>query len=283
MTIAAEVVSTPLLIGGEERPGSAGAFPVYDPARSGAIIGYAASASPDDARAAVAAAEAAWPAWAAMTAAERSAHRARRRSTGSRPTPTSAPSCCPARTARSGSRPSIDLRGLRRPVPPGGAVRARAGHRRAHRRARRSARPISRLPRGVVSDHLPVQLAAGHPRGVPARRADVRQHGDGEAAADRAAVVRADAAAPGPGAAAGRAQRGHRGRRGGRPGRGRRPADQARLLHRLGRRRQADHGDGRGQRHQRDPRARRQRPGPGARRRGPRRGGVRPDERRRRS
>jgi acyl-CoA reductase-like NAD-dependent aldehyde dehydrogenase len=73
MTIAAEVVTTPLLIGGQERPGSAGAFPVYDPARSGAVIGYAASASPDDVRAALAAAEAAWPAWAALSAAERSA------------------------------------------------------------------------------------------------------------------------------------------------------------------------------------------------------------------
>ena len=71
MTTAAETISTPLLIDGEERPGSAGAFPVYDPAHSGAIIGYAAAASQDDALAAVAAAEAAWPAWAAMSATER--------------------------------------------------------------------------------------------------------------------------------------------------------------------------------------------------------------------
>ena len=71
MTTAADPISTPLLIAGEERPGSAGTFPVYDPARAGAIIGYAAAASADDALAAVAAAEAAWPAWSAMSATER--------------------------------------------------------------------------------------------------------------------------------------------------------------------------------------------------------------------
>jgi acyl-CoA reductase-like NAD-dependent aldehyde dehydrogenase len=70
MTTAADAISTPLLIAGEERPGGAGTFPVYDPAQSGAIIGYAA-ASRDDALAAVAAAEAAWPGWAALTATER--------------------------------------------------------------------------------------------------------------------------------------------------------------------------------------------------------------------
>ncbi len=71
MTTAVEAISTPLLIGGEERPGSAGTFPVYDPAHTGGIIGYAAAASADDALAAVAAAEAAWPAWSALTSAER--------------------------------------------------------------------------------------------------------------------------------------------------------------------------------------------------------------------
>ena len=71
MTTAADTISTPLLIACEERPGSAGVFPVYDPAHSGAVIGYAAAASADDALAAVAAAEAAWPAWAAMSATER--------------------------------------------------------------------------------------------------------------------------------------------------------------------------------------------------------------------
>jgi acyl-CoA reductase-like NAD-dependent aldehyde dehydrogenase len=71
MTTSADAISTPLLIAGEERPGGAGTFPVYDPAQTGGIIGYAAAASRDDALAAVAAAEAAWPAWAAMTATER--------------------------------------------------------------------------------------------------------------------------------------------------------------------------------------------------------------------
>ncbi len=45
MTTPADAISTPLLIAGEERPGSAGTFPVYDPAHAGAIIGYAAAAS----------------------------------------------------------------------------------------------------------------------------------------------------------------------------------------------------------------------------------------------
>jgi acyl-CoA reductase-like NAD-dependent aldehyde dehydrogenase len=71
MTSAVDAISTPLLIAGEERPGGAGTFPVYDPAQTGGIIGYAAAASRDDALAAVAAAEAAWPAWSAMTSTER--------------------------------------------------------------------------------------------------------------------------------------------------------------------------------------------------------------------
>jgi len=71
MTTPVEAISTPLLIGGAERPGGAGTFPVYDPAHSGSIIGHAAAASADDALAAVAAAEAAWPAWSALSAAER--------------------------------------------------------------------------------------------------------------------------------------------------------------------------------------------------------------------
>ena len=71
MTTQADAVSTPLLIAGAERPGSAGTFPVYDPAHAGAVIGYAAAASRDDALAAVAAADAAWPAWAALTATAR--------------------------------------------------------------------------------------------------------------------------------------------------------------------------------------------------------------------
>ena len=66
------MVSTPLLIGGEERQGAA-TFPVYDPAHTGAIVGHAAAASADDALDAVAAAHAAWPAWAALSATERTA------------------------------------------------------------------------------------------------------------------------------------------------------------------------------------------------------------------
>jgi acyl-CoA reductase-like NAD-dependent aldehyde dehydrogenase len=73
MTTAVEVISTPLLIAGQERAGGAGTFPVYDPARTGTIIGYAAAASATDAQDAVAAAEAAWPAWAAMSATDRTA------------------------------------------------------------------------------------------------------------------------------------------------------------------------------------------------------------------
>ena len=64
------MVSTPLLIAGEER-GTAETFPFYDPAHTGAIIGHAAAASADDALDAVAAAHKAWPAWAALSAAER--------------------------------------------------------------------------------------------------------------------------------------------------------------------------------------------------------------------
>ena len=41
--------STPLLIGGQERPGGDGTFPVADPARRGAVVGYAAAASAADA------------------------------------------------------------------------------------------------------------------------------------------------------------------------------------------------------------------------------------------
>jgi acyl-CoA reductase-like NAD-dependent aldehyde dehydrogenase len=64
-------ISTPLLIGGEERR-TAGSFAVHDPS-NGTVVGRAASASADDALDAVAAAHAAWPAWAAMSATERAA------------------------------------------------------------------------------------------------------------------------------------------------------------------------------------------------------------------
>ena len=62
-------MTTPLLIGGEERPG-ADSFPVYDPS-NGEVIGHAAAASTADALDAVRAAHEAWPAWAALPTAER--------------------------------------------------------------------------------------------------------------------------------------------------------------------------------------------------------------------
>ena len=66
------MITTPLLIAGEERAG-AGTFPVHDPARAGEVVGHAATATADDALDAVAAAHRAWPAWAALSAAERTA------------------------------------------------------------------------------------------------------------------------------------------------------------------------------------------------------------------
>ena len=62
-------MTTPLLIGGEERP-AADSFPVYDPS-NGEVIGHAAAASTADALDAVRAAHEAWPAWAALPTAER--------------------------------------------------------------------------------------------------------------------------------------------------------------------------------------------------------------------
>jgi acyl-CoA reductase-like NAD-dependent aldehyde dehydrogenase len=69
MALQETTITTPLLIAGEERF-TADSFAVYDP-HSAEIIGYAASATTEDARAGVAAAQAAWPAWAALPAAER--------------------------------------------------------------------------------------------------------------------------------------------------------------------------------------------------------------------
>jgi acyl-CoA reductase-like NAD-dependent aldehyde dehydrogenase len=73
MTAASDTeISTPLLIGGQERAGTE-TFPVYDPAHTGQVIGQAAAATTDDALDAVAAARHAWPAWAARSASERAA------------------------------------------------------------------------------------------------------------------------------------------------------------------------------------------------------------------
>jgi acyl-CoA reductase-like NAD-dependent aldehyde dehydrogenase len=65
-------IRTALLIGGEERD-TAATFPVYDPAHTGTVVGYAAAASAADAQDAVRAAQQAWPAWAALSATERTA------------------------------------------------------------------------------------------------------------------------------------------------------------------------------------------------------------------
>jgi acyl-CoA reductase-like NAD-dependent aldehyde dehydrogenase len=70
MAAPTDVLTTPLLINGTERP-TAESFPVFDPASAGSVVGYAASATAADARDAVTAAQAAWPAWAALPAAER--------------------------------------------------------------------------------------------------------------------------------------------------------------------------------------------------------------------
>lgn len=69
MTVSETILSTPLLIGGEERE-AADSFAVHDP-HDGSVIGHAAAASQQDALDAVAAAQRAWPAWAALSAAER--------------------------------------------------------------------------------------------------------------------------------------------------------------------------------------------------------------------
>ncbi len=70
MTASTDSISTPLLIGGEERA-TTESFPVHDPSAPGAIVGYAAAASAAEARDAVSAAHAAWPGWAALSAVER--------------------------------------------------------------------------------------------------------------------------------------------------------------------------------------------------------------------
>jgi len=55
------MISTPLLIAGEERA-TAGSFAVYDPAHAGEVIGHAAAASAADAQDAVRTAHEAWQA-----------------------------------------------------------------------------------------------------------------------------------------------------------------------------------------------------------------------------
>ena len=64
-----EAVSTPLVIGGEERL-TAEKLAVHDP-HDGSLIGHAAAAGTQDALDAVAAAQRAWPGWASLSTAER--------------------------------------------------------------------------------------------------------------------------------------------------------------------------------------------------------------------
>jgi acyl-CoA reductase-like NAD-dependent aldehyde dehydrogenase len=65
-------VTTGLFIGGSERQ-TAEKMPIADPAKPGVVVGYAASATADDVRDAVAAAKTAYPAWAALTPQQRAA------------------------------------------------------------------------------------------------------------------------------------------------------------------------------------------------------------------
>src|SRR5665647_669934 len=67
-----ETVRTGLFIGGVQRD-TVDALEIADPAKAGAVVGYAASASKADVADAVAAAKAAFPAWSAMSAVERAA------------------------------------------------------------------------------------------------------------------------------------------------------------------------------------------------------------------
>jgi acyl-CoA reductase-like NAD-dependent aldehyde dehydrogenase len=68
--VTSSPVTTGLFIGGSERQ-TAEKMAIADPAKPGVVVGYAASAAPDDVRDAVAAAKAAYPAWAALTPQQR--------------------------------------------------------------------------------------------------------------------------------------------------------------------------------------------------------------------
>lgn len=67
-----ETVRTGLFIAGAQRE-TAENYEIPDPAKPGAVVGYAASASKEDVADAVAAAKAAFPAWSALSAEERAA------------------------------------------------------------------------------------------------------------------------------------------------------------------------------------------------------------------
>ncbi len=67
-----ETIRTGLFIGGVQRD-TVDELEIADPAKPGAVVGYAASASKEDVADAVAAAKAAFPAWSAMSSVERAA------------------------------------------------------------------------------------------------------------------------------------------------------------------------------------------------------------------
>ena len=69
-THASSTVATALFIGGKTRQ-TAEQMAIADPAKPGVVVGYAASAAPQDVLDAVAAAKAAYPAWAVLTPQER--------------------------------------------------------------------------------------------------------------------------------------------------------------------------------------------------------------------
>ena len=61
------VITTDILINGENRPASGGrVYDLFNPARPSELVGHAASASKEDMAEAVEAAHAAFPAWAAL-------------------------------------------------------------------------------------------------------------------------------------------------------------------------------------------------------------------------
>src|SRR5690349_722959 len=68
--MSSKSVTTPLFIGGKERQ-TAEKMAIADPAKPGVVVGYAASATPQDVSDAVAAAKAAYPAWAALAPQKR--------------------------------------------------------------------------------------------------------------------------------------------------------------------------------------------------------------------
>ena len=69
-TLTSSSVTTALFIGGKERQ-TVEKMAIADPAKPGVVVGYAASATPQDVRDAVAAARSAYPAWAALTPQQR--------------------------------------------------------------------------------------------------------------------------------------------------------------------------------------------------------------------